>query len=78
MTAREVTLALFAAPSGSATICPSEIARALATPNTWRDAMPAVHEAVDQLLADGVIRLSWKSRPLATRAGPYRISRPSS
>lgn len=67
MTARDVTLALLAARSGGATICPSEIARTLATPDTWRDAMPTVHEAVDQLLADGVIRLSWKSRPLATR-----------
>ena len=40
----------------------------------WRDAMPGVHAAVDQLAADGLVRLSWKGRPLATRAGPYRIA----
>lgn len=73
--AREMTLALLAARSEGATVCPSEIARAIATPETWRDAMSDVHWGVDQLLADGMIRLSWKGRPVATRAGPYRISR---
>ena len=72
---REMTLALLAARSGGATVCPSEVARALATPGTWRDAMPAVHRAIDELLADGIVRLSWKGEPLARRAGPYRISR---
>lgn len=73
--AREMTLALLADRSDGATVCPSEVARALATPGTWRNAMPAVHKAVDHLLADGLIRLSWKGQSLLTRAGPYRISR---
>lgn len=80
--ARELTLALLAARSGEATVCPSEVARALvavagaeATSQGWRRVMPAVHEAVDGLVADGLVQLSWKHRPLPTRAGPYRIGR---
>ena len=41
----------------------------------WRDAMPAVHAAIDRLHAEGLIRLSWKGQALASRAGPYRIGR---
>ncbi|WP_309547008.1 hypothetical protein [Sphingomonas sp. SUN019] len=37
--------------------------------------MPAVHAAVDQLVDEGLVRLSWKGRKLVTRAGPYRIGR---
>lgn len=75
--AREMTLTLLADRSDEATVCPSEVARALTTPGTWRNAMPAVHKAVDHLLADGLIRLSWKGQPLAKRAGPYRITQTS-
>jgi hypothetical protein len=39
----------------------------------WRSAMPAVHEAIDELVSDGLVQLSWKGQPLAKRAGPYRI-----
>jgi hypothetical protein len=37
--------------------------------------MPVVHAAIDGLVHDGLVRLSWKGRPLATRSGPYRIGR---
>lgn len=37
--------------------------------------MPAVHAAVDELVAAGMIHLSWKGQTLAARAGPYRIGR---
>jgi len=74
--ARETTLALLAARAEDATVCPSEVARVLAAETgEWRDAMPEVHAAVDQLAADGLVRLSWKGRALARRAGPYRIGR---
>lgn len=80
--ARQATLALLAIRAAEATVCPSEVARTLApgtgprlTAQDWRSAMPAVHAAVDALLADGLVRLSWKGRPLSTRAGPYRIGR---
>jgi hypothetical protein len=37
--------------------------------------MPMVHAMVDRLLAERLVRLSWKGKPLAARAGPYRIGR---
>ena len=76
MTPREATLALLAARAEGATVCPSEAARAVAGPGgDWREAMPQVHAAVDVLVDEGAVRLSWKGRPLALRAGPYRLAR---
>lgn len=82
MNARAATLAMLAARATGATVCPSEVARGLAAAAgtdtataDWRDAMPAVHAAVDGLLDEGLIVLSWKGQALATRAGPYRIGR---
>jgi hypothetical protein len=37
--------------------------------------MPIVHAAVDEMVSEGLVRLSWKGKPLALRAGPYRINR---
>ncbi len=71
---RAATLSLLARRAPGATICPSEVARAIAA--DWRGAMPAVHAAIDGLVADGLVRLSWKGEPRATRSGPYRIARP--
>ncbi|MEH3108144.1 MAG: DUF3253 domain-containing protein [Sphingomonas fennica] len=71
---KATTLSLLASRAPGATICPSEVARAIAT--DWRGAMPAVHAAIDDLVADGLVRLSWKGEPQATRSGPYRIGRP--
>ena len=71
---RAKTLSLLARRALDATICPSEVARAIAP--DWRGAMPAVHAAVDGLVRDGLVRLSWKGRALATRSGPYRIGHP--
>jgi hypothetical protein len=76
MTARDATLALLAKRAPGATVCPSEVARAVATDGDWRREMPTVHAAVDHLVDEGVIRLSWKGQALPTRAGPYRIGRP--
>lgn len=76
MDAREATLALLAARAEDATVCPSEVARAVtAAAGDWREAMPEVHAAVDALVAEGAVQLSWKGRPLGLRAGPYRIAR---
>ena len=72
--AYDATLALLATRAPAATICPSEVARVLgAAQGDWRGMMPAVHAAVDRLVIDGRVRLSWKGQPLAARAGPYRI-----
>lgn len=73
--ARAATLALLAARDPRATVCPSEVARLLAAGQDWRDAMPAVHAAIDGMVADGLVRLSWKGAPMAVREGPYRIGR---
>jgi hypothetical protein len=75
--ARDTTLALLAAKSPGATVCPSEVARAITEGTNWRDAMPMVHAAIDRLRDEGVVRLSWKGRQLFTRGGPYRIGRTS-
>lgn len=74
--ARAMTLALLAARSPGATVCPSEVARAIAPAGGWRAAMPIVHAAIDALCAEGAVRLSWKHQAMAARAGPYRIGRP--
>ncbi len=79
--AHHATLTLLAARAPEATVCPSEVARLLATtsadekPGDWRVAMPQVHAAVDALLAEGQVQLSWKGTKLKERRGPYRISR---
>lgn len=79
--AAQATLALLSRRAPGATICPSEVARLIGgaadggAMQGWRAMMPAVHAAVDQLVGDGRIELSWKGRTLSTRAGPYRIGR---
>jgi hypothetical protein len=72
--ARAATLALLATRAPGATICPSEVARILTGDgDDWRRTMPVVHAAVDRLVADGLVRLSWKGAVMAMRHGPYRI-----
>lgn len=76
--ARSAVPALLDQRSVDATVCPSEVARFLAKSaqsSDWRSFMPAVHTAIDELMSEGVVQLSWKGRPLDKRAGPYRISR---
>ena len=70
---RAATLSLLARRAPDATICPSEVARMIAP--DWRGEMPAVHAAIDGLVRDALVQLSWQGRPLATRSGPYRIGR---
>lgn len=41
----------------------------------WRAEMPAIHEAIDLMVADGLVRLSWKGVAMPVRKGPYRIGR---
>ncbi len=77
LSARDTTLALLGARAPGATVCPSEIARVITAGEDWRSAMPAVHAAVDRLLAEELVAVSWKGRPLETRVGPYRIGSPT-
>lgn len=69
---RLAILSLLAARGAAKTICPSEAARLIGGED-WRAAMPAVHAAVDALVAEGAVGLSWKGADLAVRDGPYRI-----
>jgi hypothetical protein len=74
--ARAATLALLARRAPGATICPSEVARALAAAAgtaDWRGEMAAVHAAIERLAAEGLVRLSWKGGDMPARDGPYRI-----
>ena len=79
--AQDAVLAMATRRAPNGTACPSEVARALAAASTsgddgeWRSIMPIVHAAVDRLVADGQVQLSWKGQMLDTRAGPYRIRR---
>jgi hypothetical protein len=58
------------------TICPSEVARALA--DDWRDLMPQVREISDDLAAKGDVVVTQKGKSVrATEAsGPVRIGLP--
>lgn len=76
--ARSAVLALLAQRAAGATICPSEVARAIAVAadaKEWRREMPAVHAAIDAMVEEGQVRLSWQGRSMPARAGPYRIGR---
>ncbi|WP_311271289.1 DUF3253 domain-containing protein [Sphingobium sp. WCS2017Hpa-17] len=72
--AREALNTLMVARKPGATICPSEVARAIASKHNWREAMPLVHAMVDTLLTEGLIHLSWKGTSMSARSGPYRIA----
>lgn len=75
---RSATLALLDRRTPDSTVCPSEVARALAAQRggkDWRGEMPAVHAEVDKMLAEGLVRLSWKKEAMPVRDGPYRIAR---
>jgi hypothetical protein len=78
--ARQVVLELLARRAAEATLCPSEAARALAAAagtSDWRDEMPAVHAAVQDLAAEGTVRLTWRGAERSVEDGPYRIGRPA-
>jgi hypothetical protein len=73
---RATVRALLAARGADSTVCPSEVARAVAAGSAdWRGGMPAVHAEVDAMVAEGLVRLSWKGEPMPVRSGPYRIGR---
>lgn len=74
--ARKAAMAFLAERQEGKTVCPSEIARAMTQGHNWRDAMPQVHEAIDALLVEGSVQLSWKGEIMTERSGPYRIGRP--
>ncbi len=74
--ARGAILSLLAARGPGKTICPSEAARLIGGED-WRGAMPAVHDAAHELVADGAIELrqGGETRAADKIVGAYRIAR---
>lgn len=75
---RGATLALLARRAPGATLCPSEVARAIAAASgapDWRGSMPEVHAEIGRMAAEGLVRLSWKGVERRVGEGPYRIGR---
>ncbi|SER57053.1 DUF3253 domain-containing protein [Sphingobium sp. YR768] len=80
--ARTAVLELLDRRSDRVTICPSEVARAIAskagadpTEQDWRAVMPVVRAAIDQMVDDGLIELNWKGKSMPSRSGLDRIGR---
>ncbi len=73
---------LLDARAANASICPSEVARALA-PDHWRELMPHVRTVAAELAAEGALRITQGSvviEPSEVTAGrtrgPLRLRRP--
>lgn len=75
----EAIFGLLASRRGGASICPSEVARALAPKNgTWRDLMPAVRQVAQGLGEKNRLRVTRGGvRVDATsKGGPIRLAYP--
>ncbi|MBT0565577.1 DUF3253 domain-containing protein [Williamsia sp. CHRR-6] len=73
---REQILALLDARRDGATICPSEVARAIA-PAQWRRLMDAVRAVARELVEEGVVEITQRGHVVdpASARGPIRIRR---
>lgn len=70
---------LLDARSASASICPSDVARALASDETaWRALMPEIRRVAAGLAADGLLRATRGAHTVDARSagGPIRLRRP--
>ncbi len=61
----------------TATICPSDAARAVGTTDGWRELMEPAREAAGRLVQDGRVEITQGGQvvDLATARGPIRIRR---
>jgi hypothetical protein len=74
----ETIFALLAIRSSASTICPSEVARAIAHDEAgWRSLMPEVRRVTARLAAEGRVRVTSQGEPIDPLAahGPIRIGR---
>lgn len=72
-------LELVAQRGSDRSICPSEVARALASDElAWRALMPEIRAAAARLAELGRIRVTQRGRPVCARTarGPIRLSHP--
>jgi hypothetical protein len=60
------------------TICPSDVARKVGTPDGWRDLMQPVRDAAQRLVERGEVEVTQRGEvvDLPTVKGPVRIRRP--
>jgi hypothetical protein len=75
----DAILALLASRAPSASICPSDVARALFSAEpAWRAAMPAIRAVAAELAAEGRVRITRGSLEVdaQSKGGPIRIRRP--
>ena len=75
---RAVILDAVHASGAGKTICPSEVARALAV--DWRPLMPDIRRVAQRLADQGALTVTQKGRPVhaETARGPIRLGHPSS
>lgn len=61
----------------TATICPSDAARAVGSKDRWRDLMEPARQAAGRLVEEGRVEITQGGRvvDLATARGPIRIRR---
>ena len=74
----ETIFALLGRRSGDATICPSEVARAMHSKESdWRASMPRVREAAGALAARGLLRVTRNGEEVdaTSQGGPIRLGR---
>ena len=73
----ETILTLLERRAPSATICPSDAARAVGDADGWRDLMEPARKAAGRLVAAGKVDVTQGGRvvDLATATGPIRIRR---
>ena len=75
----DTILTLLASRAPSASICPSDVARALSSDERiWRAQMPAIRRVAAQLAVDGRVKVTRGSEEVdaLSKGGPIRIRRP--
>ena len=74
----ETIFALLERRAVDATICPSEVARAMhPKASDWRAAMPRIREVAGELAARGLLRVTRRGEAVdaTSRGGPIRLGR---
>ena len=76
----EAIFALLDRRRGDATICPSEVARAMhAEEPDWRAAMPHIRQVAAALASRGLLRVTRRGEEVdaTSKGGPIRLGRPT-
>lgn len=76
----EAVVRLATARGADRSLCPSDVARALAgTDRDWRRLMPLIHAVVERLARDGRVSISKAGRPvgIGRPRGAYRVRLPA-